>query len=288
MFHFFYMQLYWKEREVNQNMNEENKIGYYAIIPSTILLNEKIKANEKLLYAVITVLSNKEGYCYASNAYLGKLLNAQLHTISKWVSHLKSLGFLCLDIIKNDKGEIIQRRIYPNDTPYTINRTYPYSMDRTEGMSPKGQYNNIIDNNINKEKIDRLFNYIINKEKEIPKEFMNVDLNEINVALKRFDMLYPKSILDIMSEENLESVKNITYIIALMVKNKLFHLSNKITRDKLIQVYNDCKYREKQNEGTEKRIENFISYFYKSIENELTKESKEPSFFMPNNDEIEI
>lgn len=252
-------------------MNEENKIGYYAIIPSTVLFNERIKANEKLLYAVITVLSNKEGYCYASNTYLGKLLKAQPHTISKWVSHLKSSGFLCLDIIKNDKGEIIQRRIYPNDTPYTINRTYPYSTDGTEGMSPKGQYNNIIDNNINKEKIDRFFNYIIDKEKEIPKEFVNVDLNEINVAL-----------------ENLESVKNITYIIALIVKNKLFHLSNKITRDKLIQIYNDCKDREKQNEGTEKRIENFINYFYKSIENELTKESKGPSFFMPNNDEIEI
>lgn len=80
-------------------------------------------------------------------------------------------------------------------------------------MSPKGQYNNIIDNNINKEKIDRLFNYIIDKEKEIPKEFINVDFNEINVALRRFDMSYPKPILDIMSEENLESVKNITYII---------------------------------------------------------------------------
>ena len=40
-------------------MNEENKIGYYAIIPATVLFNEKIKANEKLLYAIITVLSNK-------------------------------------------------------------------------------------------------------------------------------------------------------------------------------------------------------------------------------------
>ena len=130
-------------------MNENNKIGYYAIIPSTILFNEKIKSNEKLLYAVITVLSNKEGYCYASNGYLARLLNAQPHTISKWVSHLKELGFVCLDIIKNDKGEIIQRRIYPNDTPYTINKTYPYAINRTEGMSQKGQYNNIIDNNIN-------------------------------------------------------------------------------------------------------------------------------------------
>lgn len=84
-------------------MNNENKIGYYAIIPSTVLFNEKLKANEKLLYATITVLSNKEGYCFASNAYLGRLLNAQPHTINK-----------------------------------------------TEGIFPKGQYNNISINNINK------------------------------------------------------------------------------------------------------------------------------------------
>ena len=115
-------------------MDIENKIGYYAVIPATILFNKDLKANEKLLYAIITILSNKEGYCFASNAYLSNLLDAQPHTISKWVSHLRECGFVCLDMIKNEKGEIIQRRIYPNDTPYTINRTYPYSIKGTCGM----------------------------------------------------------------------------------------------------------------------------------------------------------
>lgn len=269
-------------------MNEENKIGYYAIIPATVLFNEKIKANEKLLYAIITVLSNKEGYCYASNGYLSRLLNAKPHTVSKWVSHLKELEFVCLDMIRNDKGEIIQRRIYPNDTPYTINRTYPYSIERTEGMSQKGQYNNIIDNNINNNKIDRLFYYILDEEKEIPEEFINVEYNEIIVALKRYDMLYSKESMQYISAENLDRIKNITYIIALMVKNKLFYLSNKVSRDKLIQVYNDCKNRENQYKGTDNQIENFINYYYKSIENELTKDVTSPSFFMPDNSEIEI
>lgn len=269
-------------------MNDENKIGYYAIIPATVLFNEKIKANEKLLYAIITVLSNKEGYCYASNSYLGRLLNSQPHTISKWVSHLKELGFVCIDIIKNDKGEIIQRRIYPNDTPYTTNRTYPYSIDRTEGMSQKGQYNNIIDNNINNKKIDRLFNYIIDKEKEIPEEFINVEYNEIIVALKRYEMYYSKESIEYMSKDNLNKIKDITYIIALIVKNRMFHLSNKVSRDKLIQLYEDCKNRENKYEGTDNQIENFINYYYKSVENELTKEVTTPSFFIPDNSEIEI
>lgn len=155
-------------------------------------------------------------------------------------------------------------------------------------MSQKGQYNNIIDNNISNNKIDRLFYYILDKEKEVPEEFINVEYNEIIVALKRYDMLYSKESMQYISEENLDRIKNITYIIALMVKNKLFYLSNKVSRDKLIQVYNDCKNRENQYNGTDNQIENFINYYYKSIENELTKDIVTPSFFVPDNSEIEI
>lgn len=269
-------------------MNEENKIGYYAIIPSTVLFNEKIKANEKLLYALITVLSNKEGYCFASNKYLANLLKVQPHTVSIWVSHLRELGFVCLDIIKNDKGEVIQRRIYPNDVPYVINKTYPSITNKTEGMSQKGQYNNISNNNINNDKIDRLFNYIIDKENEVPEEFSDVEYSEIIVALKRYEMFYSKESISYMAKDNLQKIKELTYSIALIVKNRLFHLTNKVSRDKLIQLYNECKNRENEYKGTTNQIENFINYYYKSIENELTKELEAPSFFMPDNSEIEI
>jgi len=269
-------------------MNEENKIGYYAIIPSTVLFNEKLKANEKLLYAVITVLSNKEGYCFATNAYLGRLLDAKPHTISKWVSHLKELGFVCLEFIKNDKGEIIQRKIYPNDTPYSINRTYPYSTFRTEGMSQKRQYNNIIDNNININKIDRLFIYIIDRKNEKPIEFINVDFDEVIIALEKYDMLYSEKTLQYISKENLSKIKDLTYIIALIVKNKLYHLTNTISRDKLIQIYNNCKNREVEYKNTDNQIENFINYCYKSVENELIKNISVQNEVIIENDEIEI
>lgn len=253
-------------------MNEENKIGYYAILPATVLFNENVKANEKLLYAIITVLSNKEGYCFASNSYLGNLLKAQPHTISKWVSHLKELGFVCIDIIKNDKGEIIQRRIYPNDMPYSINRTYPYTINGTEGMSQKGQYNNISNNNINSYKIDRLFNYIIDRNNKIPEEFSDLDYNEIISAIKKYDMYYPKEMIENISKENLERIKDIIYVITLIVKNRLFYLTNKVSRDKLIAIYNECKNRENESKETDNKIENFINYYYRCVENELTKE----------------
>ena len=53
------------ERKVIQGMgieNEVNRIGYFAVIPATFLFNNSLKPNEKLLYALITALSNKEGY----------------------------------------------------------------------------------------------------------------------------------------------------------------------------------------------------------------------------------
>lgn len=48
----------------------QEKVGYYYVIPATVLYNKELKANEKLLYAIITSLVCKEGYCFASNNYL--------------------------------------------------------------------------------------------------------------------------------------------------------------------------------------------------------------------------
>ena len=255
-------------------MSEENKIGYYAVIPSTILFNKDLKPNEKLLYAVITVLSNKEGYCYASNSYLGNLFNVIPHTISIWVSNLKNKGFLYVDIITDEKGEVIQRRIYPNDTPYVINKT--------GGMFQKEQYN-IISNN----KIDRFFNYIINNKKEFPAEFSKVDFNDIYDLLKKYEMLYTKDSLQYITGDNLERIKIIDYAIALIVKDKLQYLTHKVSRDKLLKIYNDCKLKEDEYKGQNNPIESFINYYYKSVTNELTKDKQSPSFFVPNKDEIE-
>lgn len=263
-------------------MNEENKIGYYAIIPSTVLFNENLKANEKLLYAVITALSNKEGYCFASNSYLGDLFSAKAHTISEWVSHLSKLGFVYVDIVRNEKNEVIRRRIYPNDTPYmqnrttpyTINKTYPYSINTTEGMSQKPQ-----DNIISINKIDRLFNYIIKKEKQIPNEFENFEAEIVDI-LNKFEMIYTENSLQFMQENNIEKIKIICYSLAMLVKENVSYLSYKISREKIISLYDDCKLREQEYKNTDNEIISFTNYFYKSLKGQLLK-SEGSSFFVP-------
>ena len=129
--------------------NETNRIGYFAVIPATVLFNNELKPNEKLLYALITTLANKEGYCYASNKYLGSKLNVDPQTISRWIGNLRKYNYLVVDIIRNENKEVIQRKIYPNDIPYLLNNRYPYILNNQESIDEKVKDNNINYNNIN-------------------------------------------------------------------------------------------------------------------------------------------
>lgn len=246
-------------------MNEESKIGYYAVIPSTVLFNEELKSNEKLLYAVITALANKEGYCYASNNYLADLFNSKAHTISNWISYLNKLNFVYVDLIRNNKNEIIQRRIYINDIPYVTKMTYPYTIKMSEGMSQKRQ-----DNNINI-KIDRLFNYIIKKESENPENMTSVQEVKFMEILEKLELNYTEKLLKIFTEDNIEKLKIIIYALKdLSISNRSI-LLNRATREKLIYVYDNCKNKQEEYQDTSKEINNFFEYYYISLIKELEK-----------------
>ena len=93
-------------------------------------------------------------------------------------------------------------------------------------------------NNNKENKIDGLFNFIINNKKEIPEEFKNVDYEKLYQTLERYEMLYSCDILEQISSENKEKIKVITYVIALMVRDNI--PSNTITRTKLIDIYISC------------------------------------------------
>ena len=86
--------------------------NYYAIIPSEVRYDSRLKANEKLLFAEITSLTNKKGYCYANNEYFAELYNAKKDTISRWISGLEKLGYLKRELIRDDDGQILERRLY--------------------------------------------------------------------------------------------------------------------------------------------------------------------------------
>lgn len=137
-------------------MEEKQNIGYYSIIPATILYNRDLKANQKILYAVITSLSNKEGYCFASNKYLADKLNVGANTVSGWITDLRRKNLVQVELIRNDKQEIIQRRIYIKDIPYNFYKEYPYTKKEEEGILQKWEDNNIINNNISTHTLSKI------------------------------------------------------------------------------------------------------------------------------------
>ncbi len=153
---------------------KENKesIGYYSVIPATVLYNKELKANEKLLYAIITSLACKEGYCFASNKYLAEKLDVNPKTISSWISDLKDKNFVIVELIRNENKQIIQRRIYINDVPYPLNNGYQYQSKNGQAIHQKVEDNNIRNNNKinNKEQRNFLSNY--ENQREYSKEFL--------------------------------------------------------------------------------------------------------------------
>jgi DNA-binding transcriptional regulator YhcF (GntR family) len=87
-----------------------DKPNYYAIIPADVRYSN-LKPNAKLLYGEITALSGKLGYCYASNNYFADLYGVSKNTVSRWISDLNKLGFINIEVERNEKKQVIKRKI---------------------------------------------------------------------------------------------------------------------------------------------------------------------------------
>ena len=95
------------------------KPNYYAIIPAKVRYSS-LKPNAKLLYGEITALSNKLGYCFATNNYFAELYGVNKNTVSRWLTDLKKLGFITIKIERDSNNEITKRIIgidKKDDTP---------------------------------------------------------------------------------------------------------------------------------------------------------------------------
>lgn len=165
--------------------------NYYAIIPSEVRYDSRLKANEKLLFAEITSLTNKKGYCYANNDYFATLYSAKKDTISKWISGLEKLGYLKRELIRDDDGQILERRLYINS--YINLGGIGQISDR--GIGQKAKDNNKYINNIyslfekwnSKEKVIKHKKITKDMERYCLKALELYDYDEISIAIDRLN-----------------------------------------------------------------------------------------------------
>ena len=97
------------------------KPNYFGILPANVRYDKNLKPMEKILYTEISSLTNKDGYCYATNSYFSKLYEVHKNTVGAWINNLEKQGYIKTVLIyKKGTKEIIERRIYINqkiDTP---------------------------------------------------------------------------------------------------------------------------------------------------------------------------
>ena len=132
-------------------MSNEILPNFYSIIPADLRYDNRLKATEKIFFSEISALTNLYGYCYASNKYFSKLYDCDERTIRRWINSLEHLGYIKVTVIRNEKQEVVERRIYTREsilggTDKNVHRGTDNSVRR--GTDKDVLYNNIYINNI--------------------------------------------------------------------------------------------------------------------------------------------
>lgn len=83
-------------------------VGYYAILPAKVRYDSDLTPNAKLLYAEVTALCRKEGYCWATDEYFAELYGVSTRTIERWVYDLVDKKYLYKysDTFRYDDGTV--------------------------------------------------------------------------------------------------------------------------------------------------------------------------------------
>lgn len=109
-------------------MSENISGSFWVVIPDSVLSDDSLPANAKLLYGRISALTTRAGYCWASNAQLAEAAKMSPDSVSRLVGMLQKAGHIRLELDNDlDRGSTI-RRIYqtlPAPTPLGKNAETP-------------------------------------------------------------------------------------------------------------------------------------------------------------------
>jgi hypothetical protein len=91
---------------------EKETPNYYAVIPAPVLHNKVLSSDAKILFAHISTLMHKTGYCFATNEWFESIMQCSTRSIIRLLSQLEAAGFITRELIyKEGSKEVQQRRI---------------------------------------------------------------------------------------------------------------------------------------------------------------------------------
>ena len=125
--------------------NEESdktvkRSNWDSLLPAAVRYDSRLKGDAKVLYSEILLLSNKAGYCYATDQHLAALFDAGQRTITRHIAELKKYGYIKIETKRQGK-RVTERHIYPLELPKTSifqNGKSVISRDSAKGQANSG------------------------------------------------------------------------------------------------------------------------------------------------------
>ncbi|WP_295884863.1 conserved phage C-terminal domain-containing protein [uncultured Anaerococcus sp.] len=170
------------EKEKDANKTEENR-EYFHLIPNSVFYDDNLTDKQKLIFSEIFQLTQKNGYCYASNSYLSRKMKVDRTTIIRAINRLKELGYIDSELTYEDYSYRVRIRkitingsranLHPSGASATMQVQECNNDGGTNAMGDSGTnatYNNINMNDINNndiysradEKNDELIDQVVN------------------------------------------------------------------------------------------------------------------------------
>jgi DNA-binding MarR family transcriptional regulator len=76
----------------------QEQSSFFAILPAHVRYDQDLSGDEKVLYAEISALTKKYGFCYASNAYFARVFHVNKRTVVRWLNQLILKGYIIKEL----------------------------------------------------------------------------------------------------------------------------------------------------------------------------------------------
>lgn len=124
--------------------------AFWAVVPATVLYDDTIPANAKLLYGQITQMTGADGCCDATNAQLAAPNKLSEDSVSRLIKALEKAGHIEVRYAPDPKDGHPVRSIYQvlQAPPLTGKNADKLTGKKTDPLSAKKTMSNVLDNNI--------------------------------------------------------------------------------------------------------------------------------------------
>ena len=125
------------ERGIKKMNNSQG--SYFSLIPSGVMENQSVSDASKITYALILGLSNRYGYCFATNSALAEMRKISESSIKRHIYELINNNLITAEYnVRND------RRLTPNIFPSSRENTL-----RSQNITKYTQYSDEVDTVLN-------------------------------------------------------------------------------------------------------------------------------------------